>query len=148
MKLENVSELLGACHEAKRIVDLMPKLPPGMKASHIHVLDIIYQLQQLHGLVRVSDIGAALHVTNPGITRLVNELVELKVVEKMRSTEDKRVFTVNITTLGMEYYQKYLLEYHHEVAQRLAEISDADIETAARVIHEAYRILSEKQGKM
>ena len=91
MQEESVSKLLGACHEAKRIVELMPKLPQGMKPSHIHVIDVINQLQQRNGSVRVSDIGTALHVTNPGVTRLVNELVELKAVEKAQSTDVDKV---------------------------------------------------------
>lgn len=100
MQEESVSKLLGACYEAKRIVELMPKLPQGMKPSHIHVIDVINQLQQRNGSVRVSDIGVALHVTNPGVTRLVNELVVLKAVEKTQSSEDKRVVTVRLTELG------------------------------------------------
>jgi DNA-binding MarR family transcriptional regulator len=147
MKTDNVSKLLGACHEAKQIVDLMPRLPKGMKPSHIHVIDIICQLQQANGLVRISDIGTALHVTNPNITRLVNGLVELKAVKKVQSKEDKRVFTVSPTALGLEYYRKYLKEYHYEVAKQLAGISEEDLETTARVIHEAYCIMSDKNRK-
>ena len=124
MKVEQVSILLGACYEAKRIVELMPKLPKGMKPSHIHIVDIIGQLQQAHGLVRISDIGTALHITKPSITKLVNELVELKAVEKVQSKEDKRVFTVSITDLGKTYHKKYLEEYHREIAKRLAGISE------------------------
>jgi DNA-binding MarR family transcriptional regulator len=148
MKAENVSELLGACYEAKRIVELMPKLPKGMKPSHIHVVDIICQLQQANGLVRVSDIGTALHITKPSITRLVNELVELKAVKKIQSKEDKRVFTVSLTALGQKYHERYLEEYHHELAEQLSGISEKDMRTAASVIHEAYRILSEGHMKM
>jgi len=148
MKVESVSELLGACHEARRIVELMPKLPKGMKASHIHVIDIICQLQQKNGSVRVSDIGAALHVTNPSITRLVNELVELKAVKKVQSEEDKRVFTLSLTPLGQQYYRKYLEDYHRELANQLDSISEEDMATAARVIHEAYRILSDGNMKL
>jgi DNA-binding MarR family transcriptional regulator len=148
MKAESVSKLLGACYEAKRIVELMPKLPKGMKPSHIHVVDIICQLQQKNGSVRISDIGAALHITNPSITRLVNELVQLKAVKKMQSKEDKRVFIVSLTALGQTYYEKYLQGYHHEVAERLCEMSDQDMETAARVIHEAYQLLSDGNMKM
>ena len=142
MQEESVSKLLGACYEAKRIVELMPKLPQGMKPSHIHVIDVINQLQQRNGSVRVSDIGVALHVTNPSITRLVNELVELKAVEKAQSSEDKRVVTVRLTELGEDYLKKYIEEYHREVAGRLAGMSDEDIRMAAGVIHDAYKILS------
>ena len=143
-----MSKLLGACHEAKRIVELMPKLPQGMKPSHIHVIDIINQLQQRNGSVRVSDIGAALHVTNPGVTRLVNELVVLKAVEKTQSSEDKRVVTVRLTELGEDYLKKYIEEYHREVAGRLAEMSDEDVRMAAGVIHDAYQILSGGEAGM
>ncbi len=144
MKVENVSELLGACYEAKKIVELMPQLPQGMRPSHIHIVDIIYQLQQEHGLVRISDIGAALHITNPSITKLVHELVELQVVKKLQSQKDKRVFTVSLTPLGHKYYQKYLEAYHQEVATRLARISVQEIRDAARVIHEAYQLLTQE----
>ena len=148
MQEESVSKLLGACHEAKRIVELMPKLPQGMKPSHIHVIDVINQLQQRNGSVRVSDIGAALHVTNPSITRIVNELVELKAVEKAQSSEDKRVVTVRLTALGEDYLKKYIEEYHREVAGRLAEMSDEDVQKAAGVIHDAYQILSGGEAGM
>ena len=142
MKVKRVSKLLEACYEAKRIVELMPKLPKGMKPSHIHVVDIICQLQQTNGLVRISDIGTALHVTKPSITKLVNELVELNAVKKTQSSEDKRVFTVSLTSLGQTYYKKYLEEYHQELARRLAGISEKDMTITARVIHEAYRIMT------
>ena len=148
MQEESVSELLGACYEAKRIVELMPKLPQGMKPSHIHVIDVINQLQQRNGSVRVSDIGVALHVTNPGVTRLVNELVVLKAVEKTQSSEDKRVVTVRLTELGEDYLKKYIEEYHREVAGRLAEMSDEDVRMAAGVIHDAYQILSGGEAGM
>jgi DNA-binding MarR family transcriptional regulator len=148
MKAENVSKLLGACYEAKRIVELMPKLPQGMRPSHIHIIDIICQLQQANGLVRISDIGLTLHITKPSITKLVNELVELKAVEKVHSKEDKRVFTVSLTHLGKKYHKTYLEAYHREVAKRLSKISEEEVRETARVIHEAYRILADGNTDM
>lgn len=148
MKSENVSELIGACYEARRIIELMPRLPEGMKPSHIHVMDMISQLQQKKGAVRISDIAAALHVTNPGITRLVNELTEMNAVKKMQDSKDKRVFTVSLTPLGQKYHKKYLEEYHNEMAGKLSDIPEKDIRTAAGVIHEAYRILSDGNMKL
>lgn len=145
MKEKHISQFLGACYEAKRIVEMMPKLPAGMKPSHIHVVDIICQLQQINGFVRISDIGTALHITKPSITRLVNELVELKAVEKIQSCEDKRVFTVSLTPLGQTYHKKYLERYHHELATQLAEISENDLAVTACVIHKAYYLLTLKK---
>ena len=145
-KTDATRELLGACHEAKQMVDLMPELPKGMKPSHIHIIDIIYRLQQETDIVRISDIGTELHITNPSITRIVNELVDLGAVLKIQSQTDRRVYTVSLTPLGMKYYRKYLEEYHSIMAERFTGISVADMQTAARVIHEAYRIMSD--GRM
>ena len=148
MKVESVTKLLGACYEAKRIAELMPELPKGMKPSHIHVVDIICQLQEANGVVRISDIGAALHVTNPSITRLVNDLVRLGAVGKTQSAEDKRVFTVSLTGLGQMYHKRYLDDYHHEVAVQLSGISEADIAITAQVIHRAYQIMSDRKTEL
>ena len=148
MQEESVSKLLGACYEAKRVVDLLPKLPQRIKQRNINDIDVINQLQQRNGSVRVSDIGVALHVTNPGVTRLVNELVVLKAVEKTQSSEDKRVVTVRLTALVEDYLKKYIEEYHREVAGRLAEMSDEDVRMAAGVIHDAYQILSGGEAGM
>ena len=145
-KTDATRELLGACHEAKQMVDLMPELPKGMKPSHIHIIDIIYRLQQETDIVRISDIGTELHITNPSITRVVNELVDFGAVEKVQNQTDKRVYTVSLTALGIEYYRKYLQEYHARMAERFTGISVKDMETAASVIHEAYRIMSD--GRM
>lgn len=142
MKEENVTELVGACYEAKRVVELMPRLPQGMKPSHIHVIDIIHQLQEKGGPVRVGDIAAAMHVTNPGVTRLVNELVGLGAIAKAQSNEDKRVFTVSLTELGRKYQRDYLERYHRELAERLSDVSDDDVRTMARVIHDAFLAMS------
>ena len=72
----------------------------------------------------------------------------MKAVSKIQDSEDKRVFTVSLTPLGQKYHKKYLEEYHDEMAGRLSEISKKDIRTAAKVIHEAYRILSDGNMKL
>ena len=50
MEIEAVQELMAACHEAKRITELLPKLPKGMTPRHIGVIDAI------HGLSREGDV--------------------------------------------------------------------------------------------
>ena len=46
MDITAVKNFLGACHEAKRITELMPKLPKGMTPRHIQILDSIRQLER------------------------------------------------------------------------------------------------------
>ena len=70
MEIEAVQELMAACHEAKRITELLPKLPKGMTPRHIGVIDAIHGLTR-EGDVCVSAVSARLGITRPSVTRLI-----------------------------------------------------------------------------
>ena len=106
------------------------------------------QQDRVPAVIQIIILESPVHVTNPGITRLVNELTEMNAVKKMQDSKDKRVFTVSLTPLGQKYHKKYLEEYHNEMACKLSDIPEKDIRTAAGVIHEAYRILSDGNMKL
>ena len=72
----------------------------------------------------------------------MNELVGLGAIAKAQSNEDKRVFTVSLTELGRKYQRDYLERYHRELAERLSDVSDDDVRTMARVIHDAFLAMS------
>ena len=57
MDLETVKRFFDSCHEAKRITELMPQLPSGLSARHIHVIDVIQRLSQKNSAVKVSDVS-------------------------------------------------------------------------------------------
>ena len=46
MEINDVKFFLDSCHAAKRITELMPKLPKGLTPRHIHVIDAIWQISQ------------------------------------------------------------------------------------------------------
>lgn len=82
MKLENVKSLLDVCFKAKRITEIMPALPKGIKPRHIHVLECIKALGIEQKEVRVSDISRKLNITTPSVTKLINELEHLELISK------------------------------------------------------------------
>ena len=49
MEIKDVKLFLDSCHAAKRIVELMPKLPKGLTPRHIHVIEAIWQISQEYG---------------------------------------------------------------------------------------------------
>ena len=51
MEIKDVKLFLDSCHAAKRIVELMPKLPKGLTPRHIHVIEAIWQISQEYGTV-------------------------------------------------------------------------------------------------
>lgn len=38
---DKIKEVMDACYLAKRVRDMLPKLPNGVTSSHIHYLDTI-----------------------------------------------------------------------------------------------------------
>ena len=65
MEIKDVKLFLDSCHAAKRIVELMPKLPKGLTPRHIHVIEAIWQISQEYGTVKISDVSLFLRVTRP-----------------------------------------------------------------------------------
>lgn len=86
-----IKDFFDCCREAKKILELLPPLPQGLTPRHIQIIDTISQLEEKNGLVKISDISTALHVTRPSITRLVSELAAAGYAQKAGSATDGRV---------------------------------------------------------
>lgn len=141
MNTDLIKKFLDACQEAKKVTELMPKLPKGMKPRHIHVIDMIYILSQKKAYVKVSDISEALKVTRPSITKLVNELENDNVVVKNSEYSDNRITTLTLTPLGKRYYESYVAEYHNWLTELFTDIDEEDILVTVETINKAYEIM-------
>jgi len=134
MTSELLKELLDACFIAKRITKSMPDLPCGLKPRHIHVIDAIYELRQKYGTVRVSDVSKRLDITMPSVTKLINELTVMGVVEKAETSADKRAMLLRLTKKGHQYEEQYVIAYHAQWAERITDITDDQAAAAIRTI--------------
>lgn len=142
MNYDPIKEFFNACHDAKRIVELIPPLPEGMAPRHIRIIDAIHQCSEEHCTVRVSDISDALHTTRPSITKLINELQQLQVVTKEADASDKRVVLLRLTELGEEYYDFYIRKFYAWLGVELAALRPEDLHTASATIRQILQILT------
>lgn len=145
MDTKYVKIFLDSCHESKKITELMPELPNGMKPRHIHVIDTIYILSQEKEYVKVSDISKALKVTKPSITKLINELEGMKVVVKNSQQGDNRITTLTLTSLGEKYYETYVDKYHKWLAELFTDISEEDILVTSETVHKIHELMKKKE---
>ena len=83
MDSEKIKRMLDACYMAKRIRELLPKLPDGVSPAYIQYLDVIHTLQKTKEYVKVSDISDALNLPRPGVTRTVKAMEEKGYLKKM-----------------------------------------------------------------
>lgn len=136
MDAEHLKKLLDACFTAKHVIETMPELPKGMKPRHIHVLDQISMAWEAHRECRVSHVSEGLNTTMPSITRLVQELEAMEMLEKYPDGEDKRVALLKLTPKGEACVKKYVYDFHREWAEKLSSVSNARVQEAIRLIEQ------------
>ncbi|MCI8727196.1 MAG: winged helix-turn-helix transcriptional regulator [Hungatella sp.] len=134
MNTTSLKRLLDACFTAKHIIETMPALPKGMKPRHIHVLDSVDEVCREQGECRVGDVSGRLNITMPSITKLIQELEVMGLLEKYGDRADKRVYLLRLTDRGEEYVRKYVREFHEEWVKGLGDISDGQAEEGIKLI--------------
>lgn len=142
MKTENMKDLLDACYQAKRVRELLPTLPKGVTSTYIHYLDTIERLEKRGVRVKMSDIGDALNLLRPCVTRTVKKMEADGYLKKMSSEEDGRVTYVTITEEGRKLSRIYNTQFFAQLAPMLRDISDEDAACTVRTIEKLYQVMS------
>ncbi len=146
MKIEKIKKMMDACYMAKRIRELLPKLPEGVTSSYIRYLDVIHQLECRNGRVKISDVSTMLNLPRPGVTRTVKEMEAKGYLKKIASEEDGRIMYITITDAGEKLSEKYNRQFFGSLSESLGDISDADADCTIRTIEKIYEIMCERKG--
>lgn len=141
MKSETIKRMLDACYLAKRIRELLPELPEGVKPAYIQYMDVIHQVQREKEEVKVSDISDRLKLPRPGVTRTVKEMVEKGYLTKRASEEDGRITYVSITEKGETLSEKYDKNYYSRLSKYLTNITEEEADGMIRTIEKFYEVM-------
>ena len=145
MTRDKIKKVMDACYQAKRVRDLLPKLPNGVTSSHIHYLDTIRRLEEQTDNVKVSDISDELGLPRPGVTKITKDMEKLGFVEKKTAQTDGRVVFIKITVAGRELVDKYVDQYFGELSTELDDISDADADHMIETIEKLYEVMRRRK---
>ncbi len=80
-------------------------------------------------------------LTPATVTSILDQLESANIVERRRSTEDRRVCNVALTPEGWELLERKLSVWNGLWSDRLSGFSDKEIQTAAAILHEVTGIL-------
>ena len=148
MTIQNIKDLLDACYQGKRVRELLPPLPRGVRPSYVQYLDVIETLES-HGVrVKVSDISDALNIPRPGVTRTVKEMEKGGYLRKDSSDTDGRITYLTITDEGRMLSRTYNEQFFAQLTPLLAEISDGDADCTIHTIEKLYQIMSERKNSL
>lgn len=134
MQRDKIKKVMDACYLAKRVRDLLPKLPNGVTSTRIHYLDTIRKLELKTANVKVSDISDELGLPRPGVTKITKDMEKLGLVEKKAAKTDGRVVFIKITVSGKDLVDKYVDQYFGELSAELDDISDEDADNMIETI--------------
>ena len=145
MTVEKVKRMMDACYLAKRIRDMLPKLPKGVLPSYIHYLDVIIELEKKGTQVKVSDISDLLKIPRPGVTKTIKEMEEKGYLKKQSSKEDGRITYITITDKGQGLSDKYNDAYFGKLCEWLSGIPEADADCMIQTIETFYEVMQERR---
>ena len=141
MQRDKIKKVMDACYLAKRVRDLLPKLPNGVTSTRIHYLDTIRKLELKTANVKVSDISDELGLPRTGVTKITKDMEKLGLVEKKAAKTDGRVVFIKITVSGKDLVDKYVDQYFGELSAELDDISDEDADNMIETIEKLYEVM-------
>lgn len=147
MKSEKVKEMLDSCYMAKRILDMLPKLPEGVLPSYVRYLETIIELEEKNQKVKVSDVSEVLNLPRPGVTRTINVMEEKGYLKKETAKHDGRVTYVTVTKEGKMIFEKYNKDYFQKLALCLNHVSNDEADCMIQTIEKFYEIMCEGREK-
>jgi DNA-binding MarR family transcriptional regulator len=124
-----LSQLLGA---ERRLRGRDQSRPGELSYAQVRSLVALGREQEMTAgqLARSADLNPAT------VTAMLDQLEAANIVQRHRSTEDRRVCNVSLTPEGWQLLERKLAGWQALWEERLSEISDGELEIAARVIRQ------------
>jgi DNA-binding MarR family transcriptional regulator len=88
----------------------------------------------------VGEIARSAELKPATVTAMIDQLEAADIVQRERSTQDRRVCNVSLTPAGWRLLEEKLSRWQALWEQELAELTDVELETAVRVIHQVTAI--------
>lgn len=146
MTKEKIKQVMDACYQAKRVRDMMPKLPNGVTPAYIHYLDVITKLELEGEKVKVSDVSDVLGLPRPGVTKTVKDMAQMGFVDKHTSETDGRYVYIRSTQAGRDLVDKYVDEYFTDLEEMLGDITDESADIMIETIEKLYDVMSKRSN--
>jgi len=114
----------------------------GIQLAKIHTLKILMKYKSMP----MSEIGNALYISRPYMTRLADLMIAEDLVERQSDPSDRRVINLVITDKGKKYLRQAINWYKKDLKENLASLGDQDVIRLSEALEDTYLILSKIQG--
>jgi len=102
----------------------------------------------MNGPSKISDIAQKLGITNGAITQMADKLLDIGLITRERSEEDRRVVWLSLTPKGKDMAFEIQNNRFAFVRSRLDQLSEKDLDQAIDVFQNLNKILGVIQDKL
>ena len=111
-------------HATRKLTLGEETIGPQLTPAQHHILRNIQR-----GSKSVSDLAECEKVSPPAISRHVDDLVNMGLVERTRDTEDRRSIILALTEQGQSIWNKMIERNHQLFSEKMSKLSEQEIET-------------------
>ncbi|MGX5772965.1 MarR family winged helix-turn-helix transcriptional regulator [Microbacterium trichothecenolyticum] len=119
---QDIETLIVAAHALTRMAAL--ETANETPAAQWRTLTILRD----HGALRIGELARLSRVTQPGMTRLVGQMTDHGLVAKTADAADSRATVVEVTPLGLEALQTWLLQLTAALAPHFEDLEPEEWE--------------------
>lgn len=103
-------------------------------SSTLPRFDVLAALERQPDGLTMSQLSAALLVSNGNVTGIVNRLIDERMVVRTVESGDRRVATVRLTRKGKDTFQRMARAHEHWLDTAFADLSDAQMEQLMKLL--------------
>jgi DNA-binding MarR family transcriptional regulator len=103
---------------------------PDLNITPLHYE--IMRLLEIEGTLHVSEIGDKLLIARAQMTKLIDKLVNLNIVERIPDKSDRRTLNISLTGQGLKLLNEHQNRVIYAVREILSPLSDEDPEVLSR----------------
>ena len=108
---------------------------------HSEIMKLLEQAGTLH----VAEIGDRLQIARPQMTRLIDKLVDLNIVERQTDTADRRTINITLTSKGRDVLQEHNHRVRNAIKETLSCLTDEELDDLSASLRKQRDIFSKLQ---
>jgi DNA-binding MarR family transcriptional regulator len=112
----------------------------NMDISPIHfgIMQLLYEAGTLH----VAEIGERLQIARPQMTRLLDKLAELEIIERRTDTTDRRMINIMLTDKGKTTFGEHDQRIRKAMREALSGYADKELDDLSDSLRKLRDLLS------
>ena len=144
LQTKQISELLPKIARNLQIARLIDEVKPGLTTSQLMILLILRGKEDT--MLPIGKLAQQLSISFPAVSGIIDRLYKEKLVERKRSSKDRRLVLVKLTTAGKEIVEKLLKAFEDllfDVLKKIPKTERKAITKAVKRVFEFSIALSE-----